>query len=935
MSKTQLARGIWANFAATEDPFAVPNGMEDNLRTLDDHIALYTLSAPIEPDTQLPVNVESGAGQVFSDGGYAVFNAGIWRRYRPRIGLVLTEPNSKQRYLCTGAAWESIGAVVADKTYLTRAQMNADFVHDVGTQGRVVNDPAHTIEAPVNGNYTWMGASGWVWSGLQTLDLYTFLRGLARFDGFTNAEMARITQPNVFTADQLTFSDLPTVVAGTSAVVRLAGRAVLRVDGAVSGGGQNVNLYWRFPASRFPSGLASACISFDAASAGTTGSIAVVSRNAAGAQLSATSITAGVSTAISSPTEFRIEAATLDPAAVYVDLRVDLTNSVGSKYVSMRSMMLADGPDAGFRTPMQKIPDVPLFSYFPGSEFGASGASLYQAARIQEAGEYVLSMTPGGALSQAYWDAPAIGALASGSTLEMTADAIADATGAGTSADIGIVFLDAGGAQIGSPTVPAIVAINAYQKLTVKQVVPAAAANVRFRFVKRAPASYAKFRRVAVTSDSATAKIVPLQTSGSSGPSKVIVDPAGEYSTIQAGINAAKPFGTVIVRAGDYAPFSITGFYGRILAYRGERVRVIGGTVLTGVTKSAGYSYVYQAPWATAPGHYLWEHDTPDAATLISAGERHPLQRGLANRLPSTRLLPMESIAAVEASTVPAWYHDGATLYFRTSDGLAPGARQIIVPAITSTAYSCVIGGAGDEVVDINGITTMYGYNGFRLVGCSSVRLANCDALCSASDGISVYDTPAVELAQCRAGGSGNDGTNGHPLTASTHNAPLNFRVIDSWCHDNWDDGDSLHERCVGSYVGGLYEYNGSGIATAVGAHVTMIGGLVRKNGLASGNGRPDPKDFGVGIVGAAADGGVGTQMTCHGTVSIGNGINFAAQCAADNTLACIATKSYRASIAGYSGSSGGTVIMRDAGDSGSAVAASGAVSADNTYIAN
>ncbi|WP_304350074.1 hypothetical protein [Comamonas testosteroni] len=174
MSKTQLARGIWASFAPTEDPFAVQNGMEANLRLIDDHLALYTLAGPVPPTTALPTDARLGAGQIYDDGAYAVLNAGAWQTYPARMGLRAFELLSNIEYVNIGTGWQVI-AQKTEKFYLTRALMQADTGQLVGTQGVVTNDPGHTLEAPINGGYTWTGLA-WVRNGFQPVNQFDFDR---------------------------------------------------------------------------------------------------------------------------------------------------------------------------------------------------------------------------------------------------------------------------------------------------------------------------------------------------------------------------------------------------------------------------------------------------------------------------------------------------------------------------------------------------------------------------------------------------------------------------------------------------------------------------------------------------------------------------------------------------------------------------------------
>jgi len=101
MASTQLARGIWTGFAPTERPFGTPNGMDDNLRLIDDHIALYTLQPPVAPGTALPAKPVNGAGQIFTDGSYAVYNSGAWKTYPARGGLLASQANGGDLWFST------------------------------------------------------------------------------------------------------------------------------------------------------------------------------------------------------------------------------------------------------------------------------------------------------------------------------------------------------------------------------------------------------------------------------------------------------------------------------------------------------------------------------------------------------------------------------------------------------------------------------------------------------------------------------------------------------------------------------------------------------------------------------------------------------------------------------------------------------------------
>lgn len=165
MSKTQLARGIWTDFPPTEDPFATPDGMVANLRLIDDHLALYTLAGPVPATTMLPSDARQGAGQIFTNGTYAVLNAGIWQTYPSRMGMRAIELVNKTEYINIGTGWQVV-TQKNEKSYLTRAIMLADTAQPAGSQGVVTNDPGHTTANPINGVYTWTGAA-WVRNAFQ------------------------------------------------------------------------------------------------------------------------------------------------------------------------------------------------------------------------------------------------------------------------------------------------------------------------------------------------------------------------------------------------------------------------------------------------------------------------------------------------------------------------------------------------------------------------------------------------------------------------------------------------------------------------------------------------------------------------------------------------------------------------------------------------
>ncbi|MFT4190838.1 MAG: hypothetical protein QM617_04845 [Comamonas sp.] len=129
MATQQLARGLWTGFAPTQDPFHTPNGMAENLRTLDDVFGLYTLLAPQPVDTPLPAAPADGDGQIYVDGTFAVFNAGSWKRYDARPGVKAIMADGSDVYLSTAeGGWLSMRqssgidtGLISQGIYLTTA----------------------------------------------------------------------------------------------------------------------------------------------------------------------------------------------------------------------------------------------------------------------------------------------------------------------------------------------------------------------------------------------------------------------------------------------------------------------------------------------------------------------------------------------------------------------------------------------------------------------------------------------------------------------------------------------------------------------------------------------------------------------------------------------------------------------------------------------
>ncbi len=152
MPEKQYARGIFGQFTPSERPFDVPNGMEDNLRLIDDHLGLYTLNEPIPPGTFAGGN--DGDGQIYTDGSYAVQNGGVVRAYPPRKGLRSVLVSGTESWLNTGSSWEQFSVINTGpaSARAEAARAGAELARDAALiQAGVYPDPATGNAAVANG----------------------------------------------------------------------------------------------------------------------------------------------------------------------------------------------------------------------------------------------------------------------------------------------------------------------------------------------------------------------------------------------------------------------------------------------------------------------------------------------------------------------------------------------------------------------------------------------------------------------------------------------------------------------------------------------------------------------------------------------------------------------------------------------------------------
>ena len=142
--REQLARGSFIGFSSLEDPFADPNGMNENIRRWDDHIGLYTMSAPVPPGTPFPIDIIDGQGQIYTNGTYATFNGGTWKTYEARRGVRATLASGTDEWINTGAAWIQYSEHLA-------GQVTAEAVEIVTPILEAAQTSAYTALGAANG----------------------------------------------------------------------------------------------------------------------------------------------------------------------------------------------------------------------------------------------------------------------------------------------------------------------------------------------------------------------------------------------------------------------------------------------------------------------------------------------------------------------------------------------------------------------------------------------------------------------------------------------------------------------------------------------------------------------------------------------------------------------------------------------------------------
>lgn len=404
----------------------------------------------------------------------------------------------------------------------------------------------------------------------------------------------------------------------------------------------------------------------------------------------------------------------------------------------------------------------------------------------------------------------------------------------------------------------------------------------------------------------------------SEGAETIMVSGGNYYQTINLGLSSSS---IIEIRSADkterpafYAPDSLIGM---------------------SETKTDGYTKVYQLDTNksfTSSNTWIFQDGAPDADTLISDGERHPLERGASHRCEDTKIAKCDasSLAAalteIDGSDEYKWFYDSGTLYFSrpmavTSDNPICGSFGTPMFANAGRAVRLIVSGIKSK------------YMSFNVVNTSTSEVIDCKASNVFANGAFVYNgSVGVKFIRCEASrcfkGATGDGFNAHSVkTGDARSKQTTCTLEDCWSHDNNDDGYSDHERSETTIIGGLFEWNGKGgVTPSYGSHCTCYNVCSRHN----------YNGFYYTGVAAEDEGGMYGQMACYGCISENNtrgdsGCGYLVD-GSGNSAVLVGCKSI-GNVYGYKASSVGNLRLVDCGSLNDNTEKSGNVTIQNTAL--
>jgi hypothetical protein len=283
------------------------------------------------------------------------------------------------------------------------------------------------------------------------------------------------------------------------------------------------------------------------------------------------------------------------------------------------------------------------------------------------------------------------------------------------------------------------------------------------------------------------------------------------FLTIGKAVSVLVGGGIVEIGGGEYREALSIDHPGHVWlrSKEGERAAILGSNQLV-VTKTGGYTKVYQAPLASKPTGLggnrgkalIAEWGTPSKPILDE--DRHYLQGGKSHRLPYTEMFEASSLSELDTPNGNGkWWWESGVIYFSATDGSDATSKRYEARARVPLTHS--VGS-----IRISRIDEFLSIGHGMVFGGVSAHLDDCRQLGNRNNGIS-HNTGTLLSYRGESGGNGNDGING-TVADWTTKPDVDTRItavyFDPWCHDNGDDGLSYHYRGDATMVGGLCEYD-------------------------------------------------------------------------------------------------------------------------------
>lgn len=748
----------------------------------------------------------------------------------------------------------------------------------------------------------------------DTASTYTEMGRYPSVDTFATVLGVERDQPNLFTKDELAFTDTSRIsIAGTTpttTLVNVDDLPSLKLE--IGAGGITSQYRWVFPRSAFGDAqnisASLRVMAADANPGGTGQARFLIQQYNGSSEITAArgEINIAANGAITSPKVFSFSGIEINENTTRVDFNIAISTSGASsgRSITFREMMIATGTNQVFRAPPLKLPEVQAVSYLPDMDFSGlnpSGSAPWtggNASIIFEDGVPTLSM---GGVAQNYrsYSIPASGKLAPGNVVQVMAEVFSDKA---SGVEIGMIFRNSSGTEVGTRKVVVNSTINAWEVLRAAQTVPATTETIQVRLVMWEAAQSAtvgKFRWPALLSGDYE---VPVKNtfvvtsgggSGASGHATVYVATTGNdttgtgsaanpYATIGKALDALGGVGDVIVKPGLYTHQVNVGLI-RDVSIIGDMTSDLArplfryGTKLSGITKTSGYTKVYQSTISlSGQPNMIWQDGVADEETEVPTAEQHFGLKGRGFRLPCVKIEKTTedttlatALTEIDGASDPRCFYQGGVLYFSIQGGGDATGANIYVSTNTSAGLFTSLPSfwTPGGIARVSGIDVRYG--GFNGRAFRKSWWHDCSALGAAVNGFDLAWWHQVLMCEAMGSGSGvtnnGDGFNWHSMSECEYSG--------LYSHDNWDDGESAHENCRVIGRNSIMEYNrGTGCAPAYGAHAIYHGMLTRKNSVHAR--LPSGKMGGIQCLGApivGEDDGVATTCEVYDSVSIGD----------------------------------------------------------------